>query len=64
MIIYQIFKMLEDGTPDILCGARSKIQAEMILEESYPEDDGYVVWMDTIRKCGDLKVCDGQVFKL
>ena len=64
MIIYQIFKVLEDGTPDILCGARSKIEAEMILQESYPEDDGYVVWMDTIRKCGGIEIIDGQVFKL
>lgn len=63
MIIYQIFKVLEDGTPDILCGARSKIQSELILEEHYPEDDGQVVWLDTIRKCSGLEIVDGQVFK-
>jgi len=63
MVIYQIFKMLEDGTPEILCGGISKIQAEMILEESYPEDNGTVVWLDTVRKSGKLKIVDGQVIK-
>jgi hypothetical protein len=55
--------MLEDGTPEILCGGISKIQAEMILEESYPEDNGTVVWLDTVRKSGKLKIVDGQVIK-
>jgi len=63
MIIYQIHKILEDGTPEILCGGISKIQAEMILQESYPEDDGNVVWMDVIRRSGRLKIIDGQVIK-
>jgi hypothetical protein len=61
MLIYQIFKELEDGTPDYLCGGTTKWKAEVILRESYPQEKGRVVWLDVIRKEGKLKIVDGKL---
>ena len=63
MLIYQIHKILPDGTPEVLCGGISKIMAELILEESYPEEDGKVVWLDEVRREGKLRIVDGRVMK-
>ena len=63
MLIYQIFKVLEDGSPEILCAGTTKWKAEVILRESYPKEWGKIVWLDTIRKEGKLKIVDGRVVK-
>lgn len=63
MVIYQIFKLLEDGIPEIICGSTTKWKAEVILRESYPEEVGKIVWLDEVRKDGKLRFVDGQVIK-
>ena len=63
MRIFQIFKVLEDGTPEILCGSTSKWRAEVILRSDYPEEYGKIVWLDVVRKEGKHSFVDGQVVK-
>ena len=63
MLIYQIFKVVDGGIPEILCGGTSKWKAEVILKESYPEEKGKVVWLDGIRKDGKLKIVAGMLIK-
>jgi hypothetical protein len=63
MLIYQIYKLLENGTPEVLCAGTTKWKAEVILRESYPKEFGKIVWLDVIRREGKLKIVDGQVVK-
>lgn len=63
MLIYQIYKTLEDGSPEMLCGSTSKWKAEVILRESYPNEYGKVIWLDKIRREGSLRIVDGVVVK-
>lgn len=63
MLIYQIYKLLDDGTPEILCAGTSKWKAEVILRDSYPEEVGKIVWLDKVRRSGILRIIDGCVYK-
>ena len=63
MLIYQIHKILPNGTPEVLCAGTTKWKAEVILRESYPQEYGKIVWLDKVRREGKLRIVDGQVIK-
>jgi hypothetical protein len=63
MLIYQLYKLLKDGTPEVLCAGTTKWKAEVILRESYPQEYGKIIWLDKVRREGKLRIVDGQVIK-
>jgi hypothetical protein len=63
MLIYQIFKVAEDGLTEVLCGSTTKWKAEVILRDCYPEEGHKVVWLDGIRKEGKTQIVDGMLMK-